>query len=195
MKPISMLVLVSLWLNGCAHVSQTLISLDGSPVTDLSKVAVVVEDADHPLLLRGLDGHPVDSMRVPNAFANYAYLMKSGHHEFWVRDLPVGHPVWATFERIRCYVIEAELERGMKYRLKEDTDRKIALLLSHETGIAIATGQLVDEPWIVSRGCQWKKPSPGLTLHSSVTRQKRRALHFERQASQPGLREPRRNIE
>jgi len=155
-QPISALVLIAFWLSGCSHVSQSLISLDGSPVNDLSKIALIVEDADHPLLLRGLDGIPLKTMRVPNAFSNYAYLMKAGPHIFWVRDVPYGHPIFAFFEKIHCYVLEVELAQGMQYRLREDAEMKRALLLNHATGETVAIGRLVDEPWVPSRGCQWR---------------------------------------
>jgi hypothetical protein len=89
----SVLMLIVVWLSGCAHVSPSLISIDGSPVDDLSKLALIVEDSDYPLLLRGIDGIPLKTMRVPNVFSNYAYVMKAGPHILWVRDVPYGHPV------------------------------------------------------------------------------------------------------
>ena len=154
--PKSVLMFIALWLSGCAHVPPSLISTDGSPVDDLSKVALIAEDADHPLVLRGVDGIPLETMRVPNAFSKYAYVMKAGPHIFWVRDVPYGHPVVALFERVHCYVMEVELAQGMQYRLREDGERRKALLLNEVTGETAAIGRLVDEPRIPSRGCQWR---------------------------------------
>jgi hypothetical protein len=151
-----LLALLAFGLHGCAHVSQSSIPLDGAPVNDLSKVAVLVEDHDRPLLLRGLDGVPLNSMRVPSVVSNYQYLLKPGPHVLWVRDVPYGHPVIALFERAHCYVMEVELASGMRYRIKEDTEMKSALLLEDETGRTVAVGRLVDEPWIPERGCQWQ---------------------------------------
>lgn len=155
-RSIAMLAVLALWLNGCASIDRTVISLDGARVVDLSQVALVVEDTGHPLLLRGLDGVETDSMRVPSLISNYAYAITPGRHVFWVRDLPTGHPVLAAFERVRCYVIEAEVEKGVTYRLQEDTRRRIARLLVHDTGAEVAAGKLVDEPWVVARGCRWR---------------------------------------
>lgn len=151
-----LLALFAFGLHGCAHVSQSLISLGGAQVNDRSKVAVLVEDHDRPLLLRGLDGVPLQSMRVPSVFSNYKYLLKPGPHVLWVRDVPYGHPVFALFERAHCYVIEVKLASGMQYRIKEDAEMKSALLLEDETGKTLAVGRLVDEPWIPERGCQWQ---------------------------------------
>lgn len=155
-QPKSVLVLMAFWLSGCVYVSQPLISIDGSPANDLSKIALIVEDADHPLLLRGLDGVPLNTWRVPHAFSKYAYLMKAGPHILWVRNVPFGHPIIAFFERVYCYVIEVELEQGIQYRLREDVEMKRALLLNDVTGETVAIGQLVDEPWVPARGCQWR---------------------------------------
>jgi len=152
----SVLVFAAFWLTGCTQFSSSLISIDGSPINDLSKIALLVEDSDHPLLLRGSDGIPQESMRVPNAFIKYAYLIKPGSHVFWLKNVPYGHPIFALFERVRCYVIEVELTQGMQYRLKEDKKMKRALLLNDETGETVAIGQLVDEPWILSRDCKWQ---------------------------------------
>jgi hypothetical protein len=151
-----LLVLLAFGLNGCAHVSQSLISLDGAQVNDLSKLAVLVEDHDQPLLLRGLDGVPLKSMRVPSMFSKYMYLLKPGPHVLWVRDVPYGHPVIAIFESAHCYVMEVELASGMQYRIREDAEMKRALFLEDKTGKTVAIGRLVDEPWIPERGCQWQ---------------------------------------
>jgi hypothetical protein len=150
------LLIIILLMSGCAHFSQSFISLDGSPINDFSKNALLVEDSDHPLLLRGLDGTSLKTIRVPNVFVKYAYVMKAGLHVFWVRDVPTGHPVFAFFERVHCYVIEVTLIQGMQYRLMEDVGMKRALLLNDETGETVAIGQLVDEPWVPSRSCPWE---------------------------------------
>ena len=154
MRYISVLVTVAFWLSGCTHISGSFISLDGSPGNDLSLVAQIVEDADYPVLLRGLDGIPLKSVRVPNDFNKYAYLMKPGHHVFWVMNAPYGHPL--VPQKIRCYVIQVELEQSTRYRLKEDSVIKRALLLRDDTGAVVSIGQLVDEPWVFLRSCRWQ---------------------------------------
>lgn len=150
----SLLVPAASLLIGCAHVPETPIPLDGSPVNDLSQVAQIVEDADAPTLLRGVDGIPLKSIRVSNDFYHYAYLIKPGRHVFWLMSAPYGHPFLP--QRIRCYVMQTELVQGARYRLKEDRGSKLALLLTDDTGKRVSTGQLVDEPWVFSRSCRWQ---------------------------------------
>ena len=154
MRHISVLVLGAFWLSGCAHISESFIPIDDSPVNDLSLVAQIVEDPDYPVLLRGLDGIPLKSVRVQNDFFRYAYLLKPGHHVLWVMNAPYGHPL--VPQKMRCYVIEAELGQGARYRLKEDIGMKKALLLRDDTGATVSSGQLVDEPWVFLRSCRWQ---------------------------------------
>lgn len=150
----SVLLPLAFWLIGCAHISESLIPLDGSPIDDPSQVAQIVEDANYPVLLRGLDGVPLESVRVSNAFYKYAYLVKPGHHVFWGMNAPYPHPL--VPQRIRCYVIQAEVEQGVRYRLKEDIRLKRPLLLRDDTGETLSIGQLVDEPWVFLRSCRWQ---------------------------------------
>lgn len=149
-----MFVPATFWLIGCGHISESLIPLDGSPVNDLSQVAQIVEDAAYPALLRGVDGIPLKSVRVSNDFYRYAYIIKPGHHVFWLMNAPYGHPL--VPQKIRCYVMQATLMQGTRYRLKEDTDKKLALLLKDEAGEVVSIGELVDEPWVFSRSCRWQ---------------------------------------
>lgn len=80
--------------------------------------------------------------------------MKAGQHLFWVMNLPYGHPLIP--QKMRCYVIEAELAQGALYRLKEDIDMKRALLVRNDTGEKVAIGRVVDEPWVFLRSCRWQ---------------------------------------
>ena len=147
-------LLVSCFLAGCAHVPESRVSLDGSQITDLTKVALIEEDKSHPALLRGLDGVELDSMRIPNAFGQYVYVVSAGRHALWVTDMPYGHPLIP--QRRRCYTIRADLSKGVRYRLKEDANMKKALLVRTDTGETVSTGELVDEPWVFSRPCKWQ---------------------------------------
>lgn len=149
----SMPLLLALFLTGCAHGPLSLVALDGSQTNDLSKVAVVMEDRNRPVLLRGLDGVPIGSMRVPGAFGDYAYVMRAGTHLLWAKGAPYAHPLIP--QRIRCYVLHVELAPGGRYLLKEDVEAKKALLLVAATGEVQATGELVDEPWVFASDCKW----------------------------------------
>lgn len=148
------LVLTLVWMGGCAHMQQSLISLDGAPVDDLSQVARLSENATHPLLLRGLDQTPLDTVRIPGGFSDYIYVLKPGRHTLWVTSLPYGHPLIP--QKIRCYEIEAELAAGTRYRLEEDSGGKEARVLRDDTGERVASGGLVDEHWVFSGSCRWQ---------------------------------------
>jgi hypothetical protein len=149
----SMVLLVSILLAGCSLWRLSLIPLDGSQTSDLAQVSLVREDPNHPALLRGFDGIPVRSFRVPNAFEKYAYVMSAGHHTFWLKGFP--HPLPVLPQRIRCYTVHAVLAQGMRYCLKEDEGARKALLIREDTGETVATGDLVDEPWVFIRDCRW----------------------------------------
>jgi hypothetical protein len=149
------LALVTMGLSACAHMPQSLIALDGAPVDDLSQVAQVSEHSDHPLLLRGLDQVPLDTLRVPGGLSEYVYVLKAGRHTLWVMSMPYGHPLMP--QKIRCYVIEVVLAAGTRYRLLEDTGRQMAGVLSDATGEGVAWGRLVDEPWVFSGSCRWQQ--------------------------------------
>jgi hypothetical protein len=149
----SLVLLFSIFLAGCSLGQLSLIPLDGSQTTDLAQVALVREDPNHPALLRGLDGVFVHSFRVPKAFEKYSYVMSAGSHTFWLKGSPYPLPVLP--QRIRCYTLHAVLVQGMRYCLKEDEGSGKALLIMEGTGETVATGDLVDEPWIFIRDCRW----------------------------------------
>jgi len=150
----AVLVMVVSWLNGCALLPQSYISVDGSPITELSRMAQVSEDSKQPLLLRGLDRVPLDTLRTPSALNRYVYVMKAGRHTLWVMSMPYGHPLIP--QRIRCYVIDMELVEGVRYRLEDDPDEKRALVLRDDTGERVALGRMVDEAWVFQRSCRWE---------------------------------------
>lgn len=155
MRFVPALVLVVFWLGGCTRIPVSFIPLDGAPANDLSQVVQIVQDEDSPVLLRGLDGIPLEFVRVPNDFNKFTYLIKPGRHVLWVTNVPYGHPLIP--QKWRCYVVQApELAQGTRYRLREDVGEKKALLLRDDTGATVSTGQLVDEPWIFWRGCRWE---------------------------------------
>jgi hypothetical protein len=150
----SQLLLFALLVAGCAHFQMTLVPLDGSETNDLSRVSLIMEDEGFPLLLRGLDGVPLKSMRVPSAFGKYAYVVSPGRHVLWVKGAPYPHPLLP--QRIRCYVLDVELAQGARYLLKEEVTAKKALLLVGATGKVESTGELVDEPLVFVRDCKWE---------------------------------------
>jgi hypothetical protein len=149
-----MFLLVASLLTGCAHVQVSLISLDGSQTTDLNKVALIIEDQNHPALLHGVDGVPLKTMRIPSAFEKYAYVLSGGRYVFWLAGMPYPHPLIP--QRRRCYTMKVELIKGVRYLLKEEVGTKKALLMREDTRETVSIGNLVDEPWVFLRGCKWQ---------------------------------------
>jgi len=150
----AVLVLIVMWLSGCAHMQESLIPLEGAPVDDLSQVAQLSEGSSQPLLLRGLDQTPLDTGRIPSGFSDHVYVLKAGRHTLWVMSMPYGNPLIP--QKIRCYVIEAQLAAGMRYRLEEDSVSKEARVLRDDNGERVALGRLADEPWVFSGSCRWQ---------------------------------------
>ena len=142
-------------LGGCAH-APSLIPLNDAPLDDPARVARLNEGTKNPLLLRGVDGQPLKTLRVPASWEGYDYVLQAGSRTLWLKSMPYGYP--PIPQHIRCYVIEVKLAGGVRYRLQEDPGQRRALLLRADTGEQVAGGPLVDEPWAFSRDCRWPAP-------------------------------------
>jgi hypothetical protein len=145
----AVLALIGGCLAGCAT-SPSLIPLDGAPADDLSLVAGLREDFES-LLLRGVDRMPTP-IYLPLR-TQVVFLIKPGRRILWAKNVPYPYPLIP--QKIRCYVIDAELAAGVLYRLEEDAERKTALLQRDDTRQLVASGPLVDEPWIFAADCRW----------------------------------------
>ena len=141
-------------LGACAPLSYSIVSLDGSGTDNLSIVSRLRADVEHPLLVRGIDGHPVATVRVPSALRNWTFVVAPGKHLLWVSSAPYGHPLLPQF--IRCYAIDVSLDPGAQYILRYDHANEQALLLRHGGTQAEATGRLVDKPLMLERNCRWQ---------------------------------------
>lgn len=151
-----LLTTAALW--ACTPLSHSLVLLNGSDAGDPAAVALIDTDPGHPLLLRGLDEKPL-AVRVPSALRTWTYVVAPGRHRLWVSSVPYGHPFLP--QRIRCYVIEATLDAGVRYVLKDDPANEWVLLTRHGGGEAVAAGRLVDAPLVTESGCRWPAPSRG----------------------------------
>ena len=147
-------LLVLAVLNGCAPLSHSIISLDGSGTENLSTVSLLTIDYEHPLLLRGIDEKPVGIVRVPSAFRNWSFVVSPGKHLLWVSSMPYGHPLVPQF--IRCFAIDVSLDPGSHYILRYDPTQELALLLRPDSTQPEATGRLVDKPLMLERNCRWQ---------------------------------------
>jgi hypothetical protein len=141
-------------LTGCAHLGPDLIPVGEATAGDLSRVALLREDSNHPVIVRGVDGIALDSVRIPSPITDYAYVLTPGRHTLWVKGAPYPHPL--VPQRIYCYSIEITLEKGGQYVLVEERDNDRALALDERTRAIVAVGPLVDKPWVFERDCRWR---------------------------------------
>ena len=148
--------LVAAAISGCAPLSHSRISLDGSATDAPSAVATLELDPDHPLILRGLDATPIRPLRVPSALRTWSFSVKPGRHLLWASSVPYGLPLLP--QSMRCYAIDVQLEAGAEYVLRHDADRRHALVVRRGAAAPEAIGRLVDEPSIMERSCRWDEP-------------------------------------
>lgn len=146
-------ILALVAFGGCAPLSHSIISLDGSGTESLASVAVLIYDSRYPLLLHGLDGKPLDTVRVPSALRTWSFVVSPGKHLLWVSSVPYGHPLIPQF--IRCYTIDVTLEPANCYILLYDAANEQALLLRQGTREPVAYGHLADKPLVFERSCRW----------------------------------------
>ncbi len=66
------LLLASAVLTACAPLTHSIVALDGADTGNLAAVAVLDNDEWQPLLVRGIDGHPIDAIRVPSLFRDWS---------------------------------------------------------------------------------------------------------------------------
>lgn len=140
-------------LSACSQASLSLIPLDGTPVSDLSRVSLIQPDNSYPALPWVLDGKPVHGFRVPSAFNRYAYVVAPGEHDLGVKGVSYPHPMIP--QRLHCYLLHVDLQPGVRYVLKEDADSRQAVLIRADTAHVESVGALVDDPWVFVRDCKW----------------------------------------
>ena len=124
---IGLLTLTAAILCGCAPLTHSLISLDGSDTESLSAVSVLSLDSQYPLILRGLDGTLLPQVRVSSAFRTWSFVLSPGRHLLWASSVPYGLPLIPQF--LRCYAIDVWLEPGSLYILRHDAPGSIVILI------------------------------------------------------------------
>lgn len=147
------LLLASAVLAACAPLIHSLVALDGADAGNLAAVAVLDNDDWQPLLVRGIDGRPIDAIRVPSVFRDWSFVVTPGPHRLWLSSVPHGHPFVPQF--IRCYAMEVVLAPGERYILRDDPWHDRALLLRPGKDQPAAVGALVDKPFVFERACRW----------------------------------------
>lgn len=112
---------------------------------------MLLEDRDFPALLRGLDGTPLESAQLSTPWRDHSYVLRPGRHVLWLLGAPYSHPLLP--QRLHCYRMELELKPGGRYRLEEDRGHAKARLRNAGSGKVVASGALVDTPWVFLRAC------------------------------------------
>lgn len=126
--------------------------LAGAPVGKPAETARIKEGS---MFLRGLDDERLDSLQLPNPYADYVYVIKPGHHRLMGMNIQSGHFIAPT--DLRCYSLEAELQPGMAYLLVEDKEKEMALLKREDTGAIVASGEKYEQKDAYSGACNWGK--------------------------------------
>lgn len=145
------MALFALLLSGCKQ--STLYPIDGASTENTASVVRIREGS---MLLRGLDGTPLDTTKLPNPFSDYLFVLKPGTHSLWGMNIQGGHALFP--ENLRCYVIDdADLKAGVIYRLKEDKEVRRVILSREDTGAQVATGKLVDQKAAFTDSCNWNQ--------------------------------------
>ena len=130
-----------------------MVSLDGSSIENPAAVATISVETTNPLLIVGLDGKLLESVRFQSAFRTWSYVMSPGKHVLWLSSTPYGY---LFPQRHRCYSMEVFVSPDVKYVLKEIPGEKRAMMLFQAGGKPVTTGELVDNPWVFERGCRWE---------------------------------------
>ena len=138
---------------GCASLTHSIVSLDGTSTDNPALVSVLVYDPANPLILHAIDGKPLP-VRVPTAFRDWSFVVSPGRHVLWVSGLPFPHPLIPQHRT--CYSFDVVLEAGATYILKEDYAKEQAFLILQDRREPAATGRLVDRPWVFERDCRWE---------------------------------------
>lgn len=138
-------------LFGCKKPPQEL-PLAGAPTGKPSETARIKEGN---MFLRGLDDERLSSLKLPNPYSDYVYVIQPGHHKFMGMNIQSGHILMPT--DLRCYSLEAEVLPGVEYLLQEDKEKEIAILKRMDTGAVVATGEKYEQKDAYVGPCNWGK--------------------------------------
>lgn len=147
----ALLILAASLLGACTKVPPVF-AVNGVSVENHGAIARIREGS---MLLRGVDSKEFDFSKLPNPFADFVYGIEPGTRMLWGKNIQGGHPL--VPDKLRCYVLEANLVAGVIYRLEEDKEKIQAVLKREDTGAQVATGRLVDQHDAYSEGCNWNK--------------------------------------
>ena len=138
-------------VSGCKKPPKEL-PLAGAPTGEPSQTARIKEGN---MFLRGIDDERLNSLKLPNPYSDYVYVIKPGHHKFMGMNIQTGHFLMPS--DLRCYSFEAEVLPGVEYILQEDKDKELAILKRADTGAVVATGEKYEQKEAYVGPCNWGK--------------------------------------
>lgn len=147
------LLTLTLALHGCVALTRGIVPVDGADPADTGAVRLDI-DTDHPVLLRAVDGKPLPGVQVSSRARAFSYVLHPGDRVLWLSDAPYGFPFLP--QRLKCYVLRADLAAGARYLLRMDDAMRRPVLIDAMQQNTVAEGVLVDEPLIYERGCRWQ---------------------------------------
>jgi hypothetical protein len=144
-----LVVVAAFSLAACSR--PVMVPLGGASTDNQDVVAQIREGS---MFLRGLDKKRLDLKEMPNPMGNYVYAVTPGQHALLAMNIQSGHVI--PYENMRCYILEADMQAGVTYRLDEDKERQRAVLKREDTGAEVAAGEMVSQQSAYSDVCQWK---------------------------------------
>lgn len=131
--------------------AEKMISLGGAAIDDSAAVARVREGS---MLVRGIDEQRMKVADVPNPFNDFVYAITPGKHTLLLMNIQSGHVI--PTENMRCYIIEADFQPNVAYRLDEDKANWRAVLTREEGGAEVASAKMADQQSAFGNPCHWK---------------------------------------
>lgn len=147
------LLTLTLALHGCVALTRGIVPVDGADPADTGAVRLDI-DTDHPVLLRAVGGKPLPGVQVSSHARAFSYVLHPGDRVLWLSDVPYGFPFLP--QRLKCYVLRADLAAGARYLLRMDDAMRRPVLIDAMQQNTVAEGVLVDEPLVYERGCRWQ---------------------------------------
>jgi hypothetical protein len=126
--------------------------LAGAPTGKPAETARIMEGS---MFLRGLDDQRLESLKLPNPYSDYVFVIKPGRHRLMAMNIQSGHFLMPT--DLRCYRMEADLLPGVDYILIEDRDNDKAVLKRQDNGKVVATGDKYEQKGAYVGACEWGK--------------------------------------
>lgn len=134
-----MIIAAALALTACKP-QPKMIPLGGASADDPAVVARVKEGT---MLMRGLDGKRLELNETANPFSDAAFAILPGQHELIAMSIQSGH--FIPTENMRCYILKANLEAGVLYRLDEDRESFRAILRRNDSGMEVASTSVMEK--------------------------------------------------